>query len=60
MRLAVRVAVAGLAAFVLAEALGLTQSYWAVITAVIVIQQSVGGSLKAALDRLAGTLAGAQ
>src|SRR5262245_48805994 len=39
--------------------LQLPQGYWAVITAVLVVQTSIGGSLKAALDRLWGTLAGA-
>jgi uncharacterized membrane protein YccC len=37
----------------------LSQGYWAVITAVIVMQASVGGSLKATVDRLVGTVAGA-
>src|SRR5690606_37163884 len=43
----------------LARLLGFAHGYWAVITAIIVIQSSLGGSLKAAVDRLAGTLAGA-
>jgi uncharacterized membrane protein YccC len=59
MRFAVRVAVAGAASFALAEALGLAQGYWAVFTSVIVTQASVGGSLKATVDRLTGTLGGA-
>jgi uncharacterized membrane protein YccC len=54
-----RVTVAGLAAFVLAELIALPQSYWAVFTAVLVTQASVGGSLTAARDRLIGTLGGA-
>lgn len=58
-RLAVRVAVAGAATYFLAHALGLAQGYWAVFTAVIVMQASVGGSLKATVDRLIGTLGGA-
>ena len=58
-RFAIRVAAAGAAAFALAEALGLVQGYWAVFTAVIVTQASVGGSLKATLDRFTGTLCGA-
>jgi len=41
------------------DLLNLPQGYWAVITAVIVVQTSLGSSLKAALDRLWGTLAGA-
>jgi uncharacterized membrane protein YccC len=43
----------------LGELLGLPRSYWAVLTAVIVTQANVGGSIKATLDRLIGTLAGA-
>jgi len=59
LRLAARMTAAGLAAFVLAESLHLAQGYWAVLTAVVVIQGSVGGSLKASLDRFLGTLSGA-
>jgi uncharacterized membrane protein YccC len=55
----IRITVAGLAAFVLAELVSLPQSYWAVFTAVLVTQASVGGSLTAARDRLVGTLGGA-
>ncbi|GJD49923.1 hypothetical protein OPKNFCMD_2659 [Methylobacterium crusticola] len=51
--------VASLATFWLADALGLPQGYWAVITALIVTQSSVGGSLKAALDRFLGSVVGA-
>lgn len=58
MRLALRITVAGLLAFALAHLLDLRQGYWAVLTAVIVIQGNVGGSLKAATDRLIGTLSG--
>ena len=41
------------------KVLDLPQGYWAVITAVVVVQASVGGSLKAAIERFSGTLAGA-
>jgi uncharacterized membrane protein YccC len=54
-----RITVAGVAAFALAELVSLPQSYWAVFTAVLVTQASVGGSLTAARDRLVGTLGGA-
>jgi len=57
--LSLRTTVAGLLTFVLGHLLGLSQVYWAVLTAVIVMQQSVGGSLKASVDRLIGTLGGA-
>jgi uncharacterized membrane protein YgaE (UPF0421/DUF939 family) len=59
LRLAARTTIAGVLAFAIATVLGLPQAYWAVFTAVIVIQASVGGSLKATLDRLIGTLGGA-
>ena len=58
LRLGLRITVAGLIAFALADLLALKQGYWAVLTAVIVVQANVGGSLKAASDRLIGTLAG--
>src|SRR5262249_17464322 len=57
--LAVRMTVATLAAFGIATYFALPQAYWAVLTALIVTQSSVGGSLKAALDRLIGSLCGA-
>jgi uncharacterized membrane protein YccC len=58
LRLAVRIAVAAVTAYGLAEALALTPGYWAVFTSVIVVQASVGGSLKATVERLIGTLGG--
>lgn len=58
LRLSVRMTVAGLLAFALAHLLALPQGYWAVFTAVIVMQASVGGSVKATLDRLIGTVGG--
>jgi uncharacterized membrane protein YccC len=59
LRLALRTTLAGLATFALAEALQLPQGYWAVLTSVIIMQGSVGGSLKAGIDRLIGSFAGA-
>lgn len=58
-RLVLRITIAGIVAFALARSLALAQPYWAVITAIIVMQASVGGSLKAVVDRFIGTLAGA-
>ena len=58
-RLAVRFMVAGGAALVLSQSLALPQGYWSVMTAIIVIQSNVGGSLKAAWDRMLGTMFGA-
>jgi uncharacterized membrane protein YccC len=57
--LTLRMSAAGLITFVVAHLIGLTQIYWAVLTAVIVIQASIGGSLKAMIDRFTGTLGGA-
>ncbi len=59
MKLALRVTIAGTLAFAITQAFDLPQGYWAAITAVVVMQTSVGGSLKAAIDRFSGTLAGA-
>src|SRR5258708_28389318 len=58
-RLSLRMTAAGLVAYALAEAFGLAQGYWAVLTAIIVVQASLGGSLQAVIDRLVGTLGGA-
>src|ERR1700675_1527077 len=57
--LTVRMSAAGLITFAVAHWLGLAQIYWAVLTAVIVTQASIGGSLKAMLDRFIGTIGGA-
>jgi uncharacterized membrane protein YccC len=57
--LTLRMSVAGLLSFAVAQLFQVTQVYWAVLTAVIVMQASVGGSLKAMLDRFVGTLGGA-
>ena len=45
-------------AYAIAEVLALPQGYWAVFTAVLVTQASVGGSVKAALDWVKSTLGG--
>lgn len=58
-RQAVRMTVAGLLALVLADLLGMHRSYWAVLTAILVTQASLGGSIRASVDRLIGTVAGA-
>ena len=52
--LTLRMSAAGLLSFAVGEAMGVSRIYWAVLTAVIVMQASVGGSLKATIDRLAG------
>jgi uncharacterized membrane protein YccC len=57
--LSLRVTTAALVALALAQALHLRLPLWAVLTAVIVTQVSVGRSLKATFDYLVGTLSGA-
>src|SRR3984885_2809260 len=51
--------VAGLLAYVLAELFAPPHGYWAVFSAIIIMQASVGGSVKATTDRLIGTVGGA-
>ena len=57
MALSIRMTIAALAALMLAQLLELPLPLWAVLTAVIVTQMSVGRSLKATFDYLVGTLA---
>ena len=54
-----RVTASALLSFELASWLGLHMPLWAVLTAIIVTQISVGRSLKASLDYLGGTIGGA-
>jgi uncharacterized membrane protein YccC len=58
-RQGMRTGFAGAAAYLLAASLALPQGYWAVITAVLITQQTVGATLQAVRDRLVGTIAGA-
>ena len=55
---ALRLTVAAVTTLALAQLLQLPLPLWAVLTAVIVTQMSVGRSLKATIDYLIGTLAG--
>src|ERR1700681_3203761 len=57
--LSIRVTIAALVTLALAQFLQLPLPLWAVLTAVIVTQMSVGRSLKATFDYLLGTLGGA-
>jgi len=57
--LALRITVAAILSLAAAQSLGLPLPLWAVLTAVIVTQMSVGRSLKTTGDYLAGTLGGA-
>src|SRR3954468_8494198 len=58
-RLTLRMSAAGLITFAVAQLLGLARDYWAVLTAVIVMQASIGGFLKAMVDCFFGTIGGA-
>lgn len=58
-RHAIRVSVAVGTAFACGALFHLPQAYWAVFTAVIVVQTSVGGTITASMERLAGTVVGA-
>ncbi len=57
--LALRMTIAALVSLALAQILRIPLPLWAVLTALIVTQMSVGRSLKATIDYLAGTLGGA-
>ena len=57
--LSIRVTIAAVLALALAQFVQLPLPLWAVMTAVIVTQMSVGKSLKATFDYLVGTLGGA-
>jgi uncharacterized membrane protein YccC len=59
LRLCVRVSVSAMAALAAAQLLELPLALWTVLTAVILTQISVGGSLKATLDYVVGTVGGA-
>jgi uncharacterized membrane protein YccC len=60
LRLCLRVTVATLVSFVLGNSLNIPfVGQWAVLTAVVVTQMSVGGSLKATIEYFTGTLGGA-
>lgn len=59
LRLAVRMTVACFITYALGLLFALEQNLWAVLTSLIVMQASVGGSLKAMLDRFVGSLGGA-
>ncbi|MGE4505700.1 MAG: aromatic acid exporter family protein [Desulfovibrionaceae bacterium] len=56
---ALRTALAATATLGLTRLVGLEYGYWAVISAIIVMQSNVGGSVKAALQRVQGTCLGA-
>ncbi|MDI4666517.1 FUSC family protein [Xanthobacter autotrophicus] len=57
-KLGLRAALAGLVAYGLATGLALPNGYWAVLTAVLVVQATIGASLAVAIDRALGTVVG--
>lgn len=59
LRHAIRVSSAVVAAYALATLLRLPQGYWAVFTAVIIVQSSLGATITASIERLMGTAVGA-
>lgn len=59
LRQALVTALAAVASYYVASFLNLPESYWAVISSIIVMQSSVGGTVDAAWNRLAGTAIGA-
>ena len=60
LRFCVRMTVAGLSAFAIARSLAFPlHGLWAVLTAVVVTQVSVGASLRATIEYIVGTLGGA-
>lgn len=59
-RFCVRMTVSGLAAFAVAQFLQIPlQGLWVIITAIVVMQMSAGGSLRATLEYIVGTVGGA-
>lgn len=58
-RHAIRVSCAVVAAYAIATLLRLPQGYWAVFTAVIIVQGSLGATITASIERLMGTAVGA-
>ncbi len=59
LKLALRVTIAGMLAYAVTKILDLHRAIGREFTAVVVMQASVGGSLKAAIERFSGTLVGA-
>lgn len=57
-KLGLRATVAAVAAYGLAYGLALPNGYWAVLTAILVVQSTIGASLSVAMDRALGTVVG--
>lgn len=59
LRQAIQTTIAACLSYVVADAAGMPQGFWAVMTAILVTQANVGASLGLAVDRLLGSLLGA-
>ncbi|MFG1416218.1 FUSC family protein [Xanthobacter sp. V0B-10] len=57
-KLGLKAAVAALVSYGLAYGLKLPNGYWAVLTAILVVQSTIGASLSVAVDRTLGTVVG--
>ncbi|MDQ0503530.1 FUSC family protein [Xanthobacter agilis] len=57
-KLGLKAAVAALASYGVAYGLNLPNGYWAVLTAILVVQSTIGASLSVAIDRGLGTVVG--
>ncbi|GFK93505.1 Inner membrane protein YccS [Fundidesulfovibrio magnetotacticus] len=58
-RHALKTALAAVTTYALVSLLNLEQGYWAVISVIIVMQNNLGGSYQAGVNRIAGTAVGA-
>jgi uncharacterized membrane protein YccC len=58
-RLVARLLIGAMGSYAIARWFGLAQSFWSVVTALVVIQASVGGTVTAGIDRVIGTVVGA-
>ncbi|MGI4984981.1 MAG: FUSC family protein [Janthinobacterium lividum] len=58
-RFVARLLIGAFGSYAIAEYFGLAESFWSVVTALVVIQASVGGTVNAGIDRLIGTVMGA-
>jgi uncharacterized membrane protein YccC len=59
LRQCIRVTAAALVAYAVNLYFEFQQGYWIAFTAIIIVQANLGGSLRAAFERMTGTLAGA-
>ena len=58
LRLAIQTTIAACLSYVIVDAIGMAQGFWAVMTAILVTQANVGASLGLAAERFVGSLLG--